>query len=502
MTRNSSVFFFKKEIINNMTGGSITGNQSSGNSLGGGVYVDDGGTFKVSGKVNIQGNTAGEDYVTNVARASGGKINVIGPLDGSQIGVTTEVKTPADTLENIEYVDEDIFSTGYKDKVGTALPSKFFTADIEGYCVVPDASGEAKLLKHTHNIEYTAEGNVLAAKCEGCGQEYKITLNAEDGIYNEGLHPATLKIDDNFADFTGLSISEEDIEYYKGETQLDTAPIEHGTYTAKLTAKANNTDYTISKEYTIECAHDWDEPTYTRADNLSSVTATRVCKIDPTHKEEETVKTTQAVTKEATATEDGEKTYTATFENEAFKTQTKTEKIPVTGEEESVTYTFSQGADGKWTKGSTEAFNIVVNRSKDDNTTFSHFKSIEIDGKVLSAESYTAESGSLKAALKSDYLNTLAAGSHKLKIVFDDGSAETSFTVTEASSESSTQSQATESSTTSGTESSGTAKTDNRVTPKTGDESRTGILLLLAATSAVLAAVLYVLQRRRSKSSY
>ena len=70
--------------------------------------------------------------------------------------------------------------------------------------------------------------------------------------------------------------------------------------------------------------HDWGEPSYTWAADNSAVTAKRVCKRDPSHVEEETVNTTSKVSKKATCTSKGETTYTAAFENEAFKTQTKT----------------------------------------------------------------------------------------------------------------------------------------------------------------------------------
>ena len=56
-------------------------------------------------------------------------------------------------------------------------------------------------------------------------------------------------------------------------------------------------------------------------------TAKRVCKRDASHVEEETVKAAYKVTTPATTEKEGEGTYTATFENEAFETQTKTESI-------------------------------------------------------------------------------------------------------------------------------------------------------------------------------
>ena len=80
--------------------------------------------------------------------------------------------------------------------------------------------------------------------------------------------------------------------------------------------------------------HDWGEPEYswTKQDDGWHCTAKRVCKRDASHVEEETVKATYEVTTPATTEKEGEGTYTATFKNEAFETQTKTEpisKLPV-----------------------------------------------------------------------------------------------------------------------------------------------------------------------------
>ncbi len=81
--------------------------------------------------------------------------------------------------------------------------------------------------------------------------------------------------------------------------------------------------------------HDWGEPEYSWAkqDDGWYCTAKRTCKRDASHVEEETVKAAYEVTTPATTEKDGEGIYTATFENEAFETQTKAEaiaKLPAT----------------------------------------------------------------------------------------------------------------------------------------------------------------------------
>ena len=73
-----------------MTGGTIDHNKAS---QGGGVYVSKGGNFKISGSVQITGNTK-ESAVNNVELAAGKTITIqSGLAEDASIGVTTE-KTP------------------------------------------------------------------------------------------------------------------------------------------------------------------------------------------------------------------------------------------------------------------------------------------------------------------------------------------------------------------------------------------------------------------------
>ena len=71
--------------------------------------------------------------------------------------------------------------------------------------------------------------------------------------------------------------------------------------------------------------HEWNAPTYVWAADYSKVTATMTCRNDPDNKHAvtETVKTTSKITKAATYTTMGQRTYTAVFTNKSFYTQTK-----------------------------------------------------------------------------------------------------------------------------------------------------------------------------------
>ena len=98
-------------------------------------------------------------------------------------------------------------------------------------------------------------------------------------------------------------------------------------YTAKFDGDAFETQTKAEKIAAL--GHDWGKPKYTwsKQDGEWFCTAKRTCKRDASHVEEETVKAAYKVTTPATTEKEGEGTYTATFENEAFETQTKTESI-------------------------------------------------------------------------------------------------------------------------------------------------------------------------------
>lgn len=98
-------------------------------------------------------------------------------------------------------------------------------------------------------------------------------------------------------------------------------------YTATFTHKCFKSQ--TKTEVLDPLGHDWGEQEYSWAkqDDGWYCTAKRVCKRDASHVEEETVKASYQVTTPATTLKEGEGTYTATFENTAFETQTRTEPI-------------------------------------------------------------------------------------------------------------------------------------------------------------------------------
>lgn len=96
-------------------------------------------------------------------------------------------------------------------------------------------------------------------------------------------------------------------------------------------------------------------------------------------------------------------------------------------------YTFTKGGDGSWTRGSTTTLDFTVKRSRNDETTLSHFAGIQVDGKDVPKDAYETQEGSVIIKLKPAYLEGLADGSHAIVANFDDGVARSGFTVTAAS---------------------------------------------------------------------
>ena len=143
---------------------------------------------------------------------------------------------------------------------------------------------------------------------------------------------------------TAKRICKRDASHVDEQTVKVTAETTPATCTDKgesvYTAKFDGDIFkTQTKTETLDALdHDWGEPEYSwiKKDDGWYCTAKRVCKRDASHIEKETVKAAYEVTTPATTEKEGEGTYTATFENEAFETQTKTEsidKLPVKPQE-------------------------------------------------------------------------------------------------------------------------------------------------------------------------
>ena len=134
--------------------------------------------------------------------------------------------------------------------------------------------------------------------------------------------------------------------------------------------------------------------------------------------------------------------YTLTFENndkagEAFAVVTAKEGSGYTGTvrvkftikeaPKAPEYTITKGNAAKWTLKSTKALSFTADGD------FDKFVGVSVDGKRISDSNYSAKKGSTVITLKSAYLNTLKKGEHTITIHFEDGKAEGSFTILDAS---------------------------------------------------------------------
>lgn len=76
--------------------------------------------------------------------------------------------------------------------------------------------------------------------------------------------------------------------------------------------------------------HDWSQAEYEWSDDMSSVTATRICSRDVSHKETETTVTTSEIVRQPSWDRMGTTEYTAVFTNPLFETQTSSiDNVPV-----------------------------------------------------------------------------------------------------------------------------------------------------------------------------
>ena len=84
-------------------------------------------------------------------------------------------------------------------------------------------------------------------------------------------------------------------------------------------------------------------------------------------------------------------------------------------------YTVTKGANSEWTQGGDKG----VDFSGSGKGTFT----VKVDGAAVAAGKYTASADGSTVTLKPEYLDTLAAGSHTVTLVYGDGSAKAKFTI-------------------------------------------------------------------------
>ena len=177
--------------------------------------------------------------------------------------------------------------------------------------------------------------------------------------------------------------------------------------------------------------------------------------------------------------------------------------------EEAPVYDFMIGADAQWTHGSDESLDFTLQRSYNDEDTFSRFRGIEVDGVAVDGTDYDATPGSVNIRLKAAFLNTLAVGEHTLKVLFDDGEVETSVTVLaaqdptlEPQNEDLPADEQTPGTADTSAQAAQTVSQTSSTSPGTGDRGTAAALtLLISAGVAMTAAILCDIKKRHSNRS-
>ena len=189
----------------------------------------------------------------------------------------------------------------------------------KGIFVIPGGTGysgdSGMVISSSHDWSEWKKSETLndteERTCSKCGKTQTRDLQHEHTLEEIKEKPATCTEDGHIA-YYQCSVCKLLFSDKEAKTEITTADLVPAEYKAT--------------------GHDWNEPTYTWADDYSKVTATRVCKNNNEHVETETVATTKDVKKETTCEAAGDIIYTtAAFENTAFTQQTKEVKPAALG---------------------------------------------------------------------------------------------------------------------------------------------------------------------------
>lgn len=163
-------------------------------------------------------------------------------------------------------------------------------------------------------------------------------------------------------------------------------------------------------------------------------------------------------------------------------------------------YRITDGSGSAFTKGNTAGLTFTANGA------YSKFTGIEVDGKAVDADCYTAENGSTIITLKAEYLETLAAGKHTLTVLYTDGKATGTFTVTEKPDEvvddnGNTPQTGNDGDETGKDDAASSETGDDSKSPETGDDSNIAlwIAVMLAAGAALTGTAVYSRKRKYSR---
>lgn len=185
-----------------------------------------------------------------------------------------------------------------------------------------------------------------------------------------------------------------------------------------------------------------------------------------------------------------------------FAPALKTLKLTGSEKPETPEYRITAGANGVWTKGSETGLTFRANGPLEK------FTGLQVDGKTLDSDAYTASSGSTVVTLEPTCLETLTEGKHHLTVLYTDGQCGTSFTVQAAEEDPADDpTDDPDDDSTEETEQKSSKKSDKATktaskktgTPKTGDSADPALwaVLLTVSGGAVLAVLCWGKRRER-----
>lgn len=185
-----------------------------------------------------------------------------------------------------------------------------------------------------------------------------------------------------------------------------------------------------------------------------------------------------------------------------FAPALKTLKLTGSEKPETPEYRITAGANGVWTKGSETGLTFRANGPLEK------FTGLQVDGKTLDSDAYTASSGSTVVTLEPTCLETLTEGKHHLTVLYTDGQCGTSFTVQAAEEDPADDpTDDSDDDSTEETEQKSSKKSDKATktaskktgTPKTGDSADPALwaVLLTVSGGAVLAVLCWGKRRER-----
>ena len=212
-----------------LTAGSITENVAA---YGAGILFGNG-EFHISGAPTISGNVDSNDAPTNIYILN--ESNPVYIMIDDALTNTTPLGVNMHTLG--KFTNDDV--AAYKDN---------FTPDDPAHIIKTTAENALTLeIAHIHVLSYTVNGATITATCsaEECPLEDNkatLTINAPTGnlVYGEGVKEATLSV------YDVTIFTPEAIVYYKDGVEIEHAPINAGTYVAKVTSNGKTAEVSFT----------------------------------------------------------------------------------------------------------------------------------------------------------------------------------------------------------------------------------------------------------------